>query len=163
MHVVRYHSTWVHWDARCPSIVNMRALRCMLSFNSVFPLHCTALHLSLQSKASIVFNAASWVLSSLCSSSENAETSWAGLAGWACWAGLGWAAVFCILYSVFCILYSVFCILYAVHSIQYSVCCILYSACSIQYFHYTALHYSTVHYTTLYYTTLYYTTPFSSV
>jgi hypothetical protein len=32
MHVVLQLSTWVHWDACCPSIVNMSALRCMSSF-----------------------------------------------------------------------------------------------------------------------------------
>ena len=87
------------------------------------------------------------MLSFNCQHECNETTSWAGLAGWACWAGLG-----C------CILYSVFCILYLVCSTQYSVCCILYSACSIQYFHYTALHYTTVQYTTLHWTTLHYTT-----
>ena len=67
-------------------------------------------------------------------------------------AGLGWAAVFCILYSVSCMQYTVFSILYAVFCIQYAV----YSISTT--LHCTALHYSTAHYTTLHYTTLDYTT-----
>ena len=66
-------------------------------------------------------------------------------------AGLGWAAVFCILYSVSCMQYTVFSMLYSVFSMQYTVFPL----------HCTALHYSTVHYTTLDYTTLHYTFLFS--